>query len=174
MLGFKNTVDKESAHAEYADDNLNFTTNLLEFKGSIRYRKTRSSTWCKDFFRYQISLILKTDMSCSTNRKIQKLKNIFSTGTILESMENQPVFCTFHITESTENEEEDQKTQVGTLKLNSVENFMIFNSEKKHRSGFFCLESKLFAQSEIRYWYGSSVTKLPNMAGSCAQVFSCE
>ena len=44
MLGFKNPVVKESAHTDNADDNLNFTTNLLEFKGSIRYRKTRSST----------------------------------------------------------------------------------------------------------------------------------
>ena len=44
MLGFKNPVDKESAQDDHADDNLNFTTNLLDFKGSIRYRKTRSST----------------------------------------------------------------------------------------------------------------------------------
>ena len=47
-------------------------------------------------FRCAVSLILDQGEPCSTALRIQKLKKVFQSGNILESIENQVAYPTFH------------------------------------------------------------------------------
>ena len=47
-------------------------------------------------FRCAVSLILNKGEPCSTALRIQRLKEVFQSGNILEAIENQVAFPTFH------------------------------------------------------------------------------
>ena len=84
-----------------------------------------------EMYRLQLSLIMQNGGKCSTSTafKIEGLKKVFNTGRILESIEDQLVFSTFHF-EFIEDSYEHLKAKVRRQLLLSFNCNPIFNFRK--------------------------------------------
>ena len=88
-------------------------TGLREYKGSRRLEIMFKINPFYFALRCLISLILHHDEECSSESKIDVLKEIFHNGTILVSVESEVIFPTFHV-QFIEEEGRIQKKKVKT------------------------------------------------------------
>ena len=88
-------------------------TGLREYKGSRRLEILFKINPFYFALRCLISLILHNDKECSSESKIDVLKEIFHNGTILVSVESEVIFPTFHV-QFIEEEGRIQKKKVKT------------------------------------------------------------